>query len=188
MIMPPRVMIMWRSHIMPDQYKKCALVFLRIAAFTAIPLFAGSNSTTTLTVSPNPAVFASTTTLTATVAPSSATGSVTFYDGGNFLGSVSLSSGSASFSTKFLPAGMHRLRAFYPGNASLSPSTSATVTAAVNALPVNGVYGPATFSATASPTTTSFGTTAALGDFNGDGLMDIVVTADSGVSLLLGEV
>ena len=169
---------------MLDSCKKYLSIRQIAIALAAVPALAATSSIA-LTVSPNAAVFGAATTLTANVSPSSATGSVTFYDGGNFLGSAPLNNATASFNTKFLPAGPHSLRAYYPGNGSLTASTSASVPVSVHPLPINGVTGPVVLNGAPS-TTPSFGAAAAMADFNGDGITDIVVTSDSGVNLLLG--
>ncbi len=68
-------------------------------------------------------------TLTATLATpaspaSSATGSIAFYAGSLLLGSVTLTQGTASFSTASLPVGAASLTAVYTGNTGYSGSTS----------------------------------------------------------------
>src|SRR5262249_15460080 len=90
-------------------------------------------TTTTLGSSLNPSVFGQTVTFTATVAPSTATGSVTFFDGGASLGSVPLSGGSATLSTSTLSVGGHAVTATYSGDANDSGSTSSTLTQTVSA-------------------------------------------------------
>jgi len=86
------------------------------------------STVTTLSVSPNPANSGQTVTLTASVAPSSATGTVTFLDGTNPIGTATLSGGAATTTTSTLAAGSHSLTATYNGDANNSPSTSPTVT------------------------------------------------------------
>jgi len=53
---------------------------------------------------------------------SSATGTITFYDGSIQLSAVSLSGGSATYTTSSLPAGMHSITAVYSGNADYGPA------------------------------------------------------------------
>jgi hypothetical protein len=65
------------------------------------------------------------------------TGTVTFYDGSNSLGSCSLSNGSASFSIGNLGIGSHNISFTYSGDDNDSGSTSAVVTQVIN--PVNTV-------------------------------------------------
>jgi len=74
-------------------------------------------------------------TLTAHVTPSigetgTATGSVTFKDGTVVLGTVSLSGGAASLTTK-LAAGTHKIVASYAGDSNFNPGTSSTLTLVV---------------------------------------------------------
>ncbi|HLW54739.1 MAG TPA: Ig-like domain repeat protein [Candidatus Angelobacter sp.] len=73
----------------------------------------------------NPSMFGSTLTFSATVSSSSATGTVTFFDGSVPLSSAPLSSGTASFTTSILGAGSHSITAQYSGDANFNGSTSA---------------------------------------------------------------
>jgi hypothetical protein len=61
---------------------------------------------------------------TAHVAPSAATGSVSFYDGSTLLGTGTLSGGVASFSTSSLARGTHSIKAVYSGDANVNGTTS----------------------------------------------------------------
>jgi N-acetylneuraminic acid mutarotase len=86
-------------------------------------------STTSLTSSANPATAGSNVTLTATVVPNSASGAVTFMDGGVPLATVSVGKGGiATFTTSSLSVGSHTLTAAYSGNATYGGSTSLAVT------------------------------------------------------------
>jgi hypothetical protein len=120
-------------------------------------------STTAVISSINPSVFGQTVTFTATVSPSTATGTVTFKDGVTTLGSMSLTSGSASFAISALAVGNHTITAVYGGDGSFSgstgsltgnpqvvnkASTSAAVTSSVN--PSNSGQS-VTFTATVAP-------------------------------------
>jgi hypothetical protein len=74
-------------------------------------------------------------TFTAHVIPSTGetgtpTGVVTFKNGSVVMGNVSLSGGTASFTTK-LTAGTHQIVADYGGNSSFNPNHSATLTIVV---------------------------------------------------------
>ncbi|HEY6469917.1 MAG TPA: Ig-like domain-containing protein [Candidatus Dormibacteraeota bacterium] len=94
-------------------------------------------ATVTLTSSPNPAVAGETVTLRARVIPTAPStqapsGSVQFYDGTTLLGTVSLSAGSATFSTSFA-AGSHNLSAMYSGNGAY-PSAASPVLSDVEAV------------------------------------------------------
>jgi hypothetical protein len=87
-------------------------------------------STTSTTVTQGTSV-----TFTATVTPSTATGSISFYDNGSStaLGTAPLSSGTATFSTTALLVGSNSVTAAYSGdtgdNASTSTPANVTVTA-----------------------------------------------------------
>jgi hypothetical protein len=83
-------------------------------------------TTTALNSSPNPSTYGASVTLTATVTPSAAAGTVVFRDGATILGSGSLSSGTATYSTSALVSGSHSLTAEYQGNSSYSGSSTPT--------------------------------------------------------------
>ena len=70
-------------------------------------------------------------TLTAAVAPSAATGTVTFRDGTRVLGTVAVSRARASLRAPVLARGTHRLTATYNGSGIYNPSASAIVTVVV---------------------------------------------------------
>lgn len=106
-------------------------------------------TTTMLSVSPTSSIYGELVTFTATVLPDSATGTVTFYDGGTALGSGTLSSGMASYSTSSLSAGSHSITATYNGNSNFLTSTSNTVSQTVESAPASD------FSLSASPTSRS---------------------------------
>ncbi len=72
--------------------------------------------------------------LTATVVPQGATGSVTFANGGNAIGTANLVAGTARLTTTALTAGVHTFTATYSGDATYLASTSAPIT--VNVVPV----------------------------------------------------
>jgi hypothetical protein len=120
-----------------------------------------ASASVALTSSANPTSAGSMLTFTATVAPSAATGTVTFMDGSTALGTGAIGSGTATYSTWTLAAGSHPLTASYGGNANYSSGTSATlmqtVTAANTTLTLTSSaspspYGsPVTFTATVTP-------------------------------------
>ncbi|WP_433975655.1 Ig-like domain repeat protein [Tunturiibacter lichenicola] len=91
------------------------------------------NTSTILTVSPNPAVAGGTVTLSAdvgysaTMPPTPPTGSVTFLDGTTKLGTVALANGIATFTTSTLASATHSLTASYAGSTGADASTSAAV-------------------------------------------------------------
>lgn len=120
-------------------------------------------------------------TLTATVAPSNATGKVTFYDGANVLGVGTLSSGQATFTTSLLPAGVRSIKAMYGGSPTLAPSLSTALSPTISALPGNG-FQPASTAATGAATPAMV-----FADFNGDGKADIAFPSQSEVTVLLGN-
>jgi hypothetical protein len=74
-------------------------------------------------------------TFTATLAPATA-GSVTFMDGPNALGTVTLNAvGVASYTTSSLTAGTHAITAVFGGDANVSAVTSAVLTQTINKIP-----------------------------------------------------
>jgi hypothetical protein len=91
-------------------------------------------TTTSLTASPNPASLGTTVTFTATVHPAppstggpTPTGSITFMDGSNFLGTGTLSGAVATFTTSTLSTGTHSVTAIYINDGNYSSSTSPAV-------------------------------------------------------------
>jgi hypothetical protein len=105
---------------------------------------APSNSATTLTSSANPTTDDHAVTFTAVPTPSTATGTVTFFDGSTPLGSAALSGGAATYTTASLAPGSHTITASYGGDASDNPSTSAVLPQVVNPGPTSSltVTGP----------------------------------------------
>ena len=150
---------------------------------SAIPLTVLSTSSITLSTSATPSLFGSSVALTATLAPSSATGTVVFYDGPNVLGRSLIASGTAVFNTRLLPTGPHKLRALYTGDSLNAQSASTNVGQTVNTSAQDRLNGGTRLA--------SGGTgpwAVAAGDFNLDGKTDIVVVNNSGnnVSVFLG--
>ena len=90
-------------------------------------------STTTVASSVNPSSFGSSVTFTATVSGLglTPTGTVTFMDGATTLGSATLNSGGANFSTTALSTGNHSITAVYGGDTIYNSSTSAVLTQTV---------------------------------------------------------
>lgn len=78
-------------------------------------------------VNPNPVKEGKTVSLTAMVYPSEATGSVTFFNGDQWLGTKELSNGKAIFTTNTLTPGIHFLTASYGGNDTYQGTLSQTV-------------------------------------------------------------
>ncbi|QDU10893.1 Ig-like domain-containing protein [Gimesia aquarii] len=91
-------------------------------------------TTTTLASSDLTSTFGQFITLTATVSPSSASGTVTFQSGATLLGTATVGQGSGSLRIPDLAAGANTLTAVYGGNATLSGSTSSTVSQVVSGL------------------------------------------------------
>ena len=93
-----------------------------------------ASTTTALTASSNAAVYGQTLTLTATVTTNGSfapSGTVTFTDGSNTLGSANLVNGAASLSTAFTTLGTHTINASYSGDAHDRPSSN-SLSVAVN--------------------------------------------------------
>ena len=136
------------------------------AASTSLPLtvtVSGSYTTTTLSSPATRYYAASPVTLSAAIAPASATGTVTFFDGATALGQANVVSGVASFSTPSLAPGIHAFTASFDGNATEDSSQSPALyieidlnptTAAIAPLPAMSPYGaPLSLTATISPAT-----------------------------------
>jgi hypothetical protein len=92
-----------------------------------------TSTTTTLSSSSTSATTGAGVTLTAKVAPSAATGTVTFYDGSTSLGTGAVSSGTATLSTSFSTAGTHAVTAAYGGSTTYASSTSSAMSITVTA-------------------------------------------------------
>jgi Ca2+-binding RTX toxin-like protein len=95
-----------------------------------------SSTTTAVTSSANPSVYAQPVTFTATVTPvapggGTPTGNVTFLDGSTPLATVALSGGSASYTTDALGRGNHVIKVVYASVADFSGSTSTGLTQTV---------------------------------------------------------
>ena len=92
-----------------------------------------SNTTTSLSV-PASSTWGQTVSLTASVSPSTATGTMTFYDNGSLVASGNVSSGSATIAIAGFSVGSHSFSATYGGDsldrASSSSSISHTVSKA----------------------------------------------------------
>jgi hypothetical protein len=95
-------------------------------------------TTVTLTSSASTAIASQPVIFTVRVSPSSATGSVTFLDGGKSMGSLTLNAGTATFSTTALALGAHAITASYGGDANNAASVSAAFTVTVIANKTTG--------------------------------------------------
>ncbi len=152
----------------------------------AITLTVQGASTTTLTSSlASPSQLGRAILLTATIAPSAATGKVTFYDGPTPLGTRTLSGGAATLTTGLLGSGSHKLRAYFLGGGIGLPSTSAVVSQTVNSISQTGFGAGIAYASGTSP----WGVATA--DFNKDGTIDVVTANNGGgsgntVSVYLG--
>jgi hypothetical protein len=93
-----------------------------------------ASSAATVKSSLNPSLFGQTVIFTATVTSptTTPTGSLTFMDGTNPLGTVTLSGGKASFSTSALATGSHNIAVEYSGTPNISHSTSSTLAQTVH--------------------------------------------------------
>jgi hypothetical protein len=96
-------------------------------------------TTTTLASSSSSTTAGTSFSLTATVSPSTATGTVTFYEGSTSLGTATLSSGTAVLSTSISTAGTYSLTAAYAGSTTYASSTSSAVSITVSASSTSAV-------------------------------------------------
>jgi hypothetical protein len=90
-----------------------------------------ASTTLTLTSAPNPSTLGQSVIFTATVSPIGASGTVTFSEGANILGTGTISNGVATFSTTSLTAGLHVISATYGGDSTYPGSSSNSLTQAV---------------------------------------------------------
>ena len=95
-----------------------------------------AGTTTALVSSLNPSTYGASVKFTATVTQTSGTatptGSITFKDGSNSLGTMPLSGGAAALSTSTLAVGPHSITATYSGDSNYTGSTSSVLTQTVN--------------------------------------------------------
>jgi hypothetical protein len=106
-------------------------------------------SSLTLQASTTTPQYQTSVTLTAAVSPSSATGTVTFYNGSTNIGSAALNVGSASLTTSFAAGGAYTLHAVYSGDYNYLSSTSNSLAMNVNGPLVTTTTLKASTSATA---------------------------------------
>ncbi len=85
-----------------------------------------------LTSSSNPSKFGRPVTFTARVAPSAASGTVTFVDGSSQIGTAAVSGGTASITVSTLSLDTHSIFAAYNGDAYYAPSVSAPLSQTVS--------------------------------------------------------
>lgn len=91
-------------------------------------------TTTTLSSSPNPSGAGQSVAFTATVSgsPRAPNGTVNFFNGGNTMGTATLSGGLATLNKVFPSAQTRAITATYVGNTNFTPSTSPTLSQVVN--------------------------------------------------------
>lgn len=134
-------------------------------------------SAVSLSAAPATINFGGSTTLTAAISPAGATGSVTFRDGANVLGTQTVTNGAASFVAAGLSTGNHSLTASYSGDANDAASTSAAVQVTVNQT-------ASTTTLSASPATVAFGSPTTLTATVGPAGATGVVTFRDGTTVL----
>ena len=124
------------AHSITATYNGSTTFLASTSSVLSHPVNKASSSTKVIS-SHNPSVFDQSVTFTATVAavaPGSGTptGTVTFKNGATVLGTGSLSSGKATFSTSALGVGPHSITAVYGGSINFNTSASAVLTETVN--------------------------------------------------------
>ena len=150
---------------------------LACAALAAVSGEAQSASSVTLSATPNPSNLGQAVTLTATVT-TGATGKVTFYDGSTILGTSTIAGTQATLVTELLPVGSRSLRAFYLGDLNYQTSSSSVLPHTVVAGPSLGLQSARSLFGVAP-----YSSALAVGDFNNDGKLDLVLASDSSSSL-----
>ncbi len=125
-----------------------------------------TKAATTTSVSSNstPTAYGNSVIFTATVTGNGATGTVTFNDGGVFMGMQSLSNGTATYTANLLSGGTHTITAVYSGDTNFNGSTSSSfyqtiskqaTTASIVSNTTSTTYGsPVTFTATVTSNAT----------------------------------
>jgi uncharacterized protein (TIGR03437 family) len=124
------------------------------AILTVTKAVALTPTTTTLAAAPTSQTAGVAVAIHAIVTPSTATGTVTYFDSTTQIGTATLSGGAANLFISTLAVGTHTLTASYSGDANDAASTSAsitvTITAAANApaILVGGVLNAASYAKT----------------------------------------
>jgi streptogramin lyase len=105
---------------------------------------ARATTSVALRSSVNPAAFGQVEALTAKVTSPAGTpsGTVTFFDGGTWLGSVPLDASGDAVLNEAFSVGVHHLTASYGGNAAFAASTSQPITEVVNRAPTAVSFSP----------------------------------------------
>ena len=150
--------------------------------------------TVTVTSSSNPSAFGQPVTFTATLTPVSATGTIQFQDAAmNLGGPVTVSNGSATFSTSSLAVGAHGITAVYSGDSNFASNTGSLPTQTVNQAQSStnisssanpSVFGqPVTFTATVLAVPPGSGTPTGTVQFkDGSNNLGSLVTLSSGTA------
>jgi hypothetical protein len=163
-----------RPDLISYEYNSLTL-WLRMAVYA---------SSVSVATTPNPVKLSQTVTLTATLTPGDATGTVAFYDDAVLLGTSTIAGGHAVLQTKWLGAGVHKLRVRYSGDPlRYVDSVSANVGGTVRSGRSSGFGTGTTYATARGPLGV------AAGDLNKDGKQDIIVANGSSntVSVLLGN-
>src|SRR5262249_50151281 len=120
-----------------------------------------ADTTTKVSSSLNPSSYGQSVQIKATITPSTATGTVQFFegiDGTISLGSAVVTAGSATLTTVGLSVGSHTITARYLGDSNFSPSASASLTQTVNkgspTITVSSSLNPSSFGGIITLTTT----------------------------------
>jgi hypothetical protein len=128
------------------------------SASVAVPLSQELVASTLTLTSSDDTIVGQPITFTAQVTPATpgaqpATGTVTFMDGTQLLGSGSLVDGAATFQTSSLPAGAHTITASYSGDGAYAPSESAPLSQTLVAPYTVSISGPSQPTAYGQPVT-----------------------------------
>ena len=139
-----------RDRLLDVVVTQCDITGCGSSSFASVLLHVGIVKTvTSLSSSPNPSGYGKLTTFTAEVQSASGvpTGSVKFFDSSTELGSALLQSGTATFSTGSLKAGLRRITAVYQGSlrfqSSESPVLTQSVYKASTSITLNSSFNPA---------------------------------------------
>jgi hypothetical protein len=104
-----------------------------VVSHTVLPT---ASTTVTLSSSANPVLQGTTVNFSIAVAGTAPSGTVTLQEGTTVLGSAALTAGGASISLGNLAAGLHSLTAYFPGDASNPPASSAPLFQSVTLPPI----------------------------------------------------
>ena len=119
------------SHTLSANYSGDAN-YINLSTSVVKTILAGS--AVAISSNANPSVVGQTVTFTASVTPASATGTVQFLDAGTVIGSASLTSGVASFSTASLVKGTHSIVASFSGDSANAAANSGALAQIVKAV------------------------------------------------------